>query len=246
MSSAKPVTVCVLAYGDHAPLLARCLESLRALPDSLYDLDIWMNAPGRETFGLVDHFPVEVRRLRIARENVGKCAAMRGLFTGVESEFVWWFDDDVYLLQESARAALPRRLTLARCASPDVVAWGHVWTADARTWSYGLPVPEFCESADWYRGLPLPRRWWPFLAGYNWFARMDALRRMDWPDRRLDCAADDVFLGEAIRQDGSRFADVGSLDIGGSGTPRRGGARSVDLERALFRPNLCNLSRAPA
>jgi hypothetical protein len=75
---------------------------------------------------------------------------------------------------------------------------------------------------------------WFFVTGGCWFIRTGAVRAMDWPDPRLVKAADDVLMGEAIRQQGWAMDDIGALGVAISGADRRGGGEGCDdLDRMM-------------
>jgi GT2 family glycosyltransferase len=175
-------------------------------------------------------------RLIISSINLGKNPMMRRLFEDIRTDFVWWFDDDSFVTEADA---LPARLEIAAQADPLTVMWGQVYYCDHREafWD-GDPVA-FVRSAPWYRGLP-PPFWevggkgeldyngqgtgdgrWFFLVGGGWFARHWALRQLDWPDRRLFVLGEDVFLGEAVRQQGWAIQDIGERGVTLNAAPRR-------------------------
>jgi GT2 family glycosyltransferase len=161
---------------------------------------------------------------------------MRRMFEGIDTEFIWWFDDDSYVFEA---AALPGRLEIARRAPPTTVMWGQIFWCDypAAFWN-GDPI-KFVRTAAWYRGLT-PPFWepggkgelnfqnqgtgdgrWFFLVGGGWFTRTRALHELDWPDERLLLLGDDVFLGEAVRQQGWTIQDIGEQGVHIDTAPRR-------------------------
>jgi hypothetical protein len=98
----------------------------------------------------------------------------------------------------------------------------------------------FVRQSDWYRGLP-PPSWrpggkgafdferrgtgdgrWYFILGGCWLIRTRTMRALDWPDRRLIKTGDDVFLGEAIRQNGWKLGDIGTPGVALNTELRRG------------------------
>jgi hypothetical protein len=234
-----PVTICVLTYSDYPILARRCLGSIMKYCErGLYRLVVGANAVGSETHsfltllyqsGLID-------RLIISPKNIGKSPMMRLMLQGISSDFLWWFDDDSYIVD--ARA-LPGRLQIARHMDERTVMWGQEMFCDhGEAFCDGDPVA-FVRSAPWYRGLTPPSwepggkgelNWndqgtgdgrWNFLTGGGWFARMAALRELDWPDRRLKTLGDDVFLGEAIRQHAWKIHNIGTLGMEINAEPRR-------------------------
>jgi GT2 family glycosyltransferase len=131
--------------------------------------------------------------------------------------------------------------------------WGGIWWCN---WLLGFARQEdglaFVRNAPWYRGLP-PPSWrpggkgefdfenrgtgdgrWNFVAGGCWLIRTSAIRALDWPDRRLIKLGDDVFLGEAIRQQGWDLEDIGTTDVAINTEPRRGQVGSCLPPRSLI------------
>jgi hypothetical protein len=119
--------------------------------------------------------------------------------------------------------------------------WGEVnrcqWKSDFTDME---DVESFVRSATWYRGLP-PPSWrpggkgefnfqnrncgdgrWDFVVGGCWLIRASAARALDWPDRRLIKLGDDVFLGEAIRQQGWKLGNIGRPGVAINTEKRRG------------------------
>jgi GT2 family glycosyltransferase len=63
---------------------------------------------------------------------------------------------------------------------------------------------------------------WFFIPGGCWLMRTAALRELDWPDRRIIKMGNDVFLGEAIRQQGWELENIGSPGVAINTEARRG------------------------
>jgi GT2 family glycosyltransferase len=140
------------------------------------------------------------------------------MFSKISTDFIWWFDDDSYLEQPNTFDTWVKQ---ARTASPNTVMWGQIAQCDKpEFFSEGIDVLDFVRTASWYRGMP-PPSWrpggkgefdyrglgvgdgsWLFILGGCWLIRTAAVRALDWPDPRLAKMGDDVFLGEAIRQQG--------------------------------------------
>ena len=117
--------------------------------------------------------------------------------------------------------------------------WGKIFQCEhPKAFWDGDPV-EFVRRAKWYRGLT-PPFWepggkgelnyndqgtgdgrWLFIVGGGWFIRSNAIKQLDWPDPRLQTLGDDVFLGEAIRQQGWELQEVGDLGVAIDTAPRR-------------------------
>lgn len=242
------VSICVLTFGEYPHLAERVLESIRTkCRRSEYELIVGANAVGVKTEQYLRnlHANGEINHLILSRENLNKCPMMREMFRKVQSEFVWWFDDDSYILENTA---LDRWLAAAEQAPKSTVMWGQMAYCDsAMGFAPNLPdVVAFVRSASWYRGLP-PPSWkpggkgqfnfeekgtgdgqWVFLLGGCWLIRTSTIRALDWPDQRLQKEGDDVFLGEAIRQHGWTSMNIGADGVEVDCEPRRGCAGAVE------------------
>ena len=235
------MTICVLLYGDYPHLAERVLGSIRRnCLRAAYRLVVGANAVSGRTLTYVRQLRRDgaIDRLIVSPTNLSKCPMMRRMFAGVKTEFIWWFDDDSHI---TGPAALSRWLTEARRARPSIVMWGRPEMC-AHPWHPANPqdASAFVRSAAWYRGLP-PPSWrpggkgefnfhncgvgdgrWMFLSGGCWLIRTRAVWALGWPDRRLGRLADDIFLGEAIRQQGWHMADIRSPDVVINDAPSRG------------------------
>jgi len=242
MSSAEPkFTICVLTYGDFPRLARQVIESIqRFCPRSEYQLVVGANAVGVETRAYLEARKNAggLDRLILSPANLNKCPMMRRLFEHVSTEFIWWFDDDSYV---AAPDALSQWLACARAAPESTVMWGELCRCTRTIDFTDLEnAVDFVRRAPWYRGLP-PPSWraggkgefnfqnrncgdgrWDFITGGCWLIRTGAVRALDWPDRRLIKLGDDVFLGEAIRQQGWSLGNIGRPGVAISTEPRRG------------------------
>jgi Glycosyltransferase like family 2 len=236
------VTICVLTYGDHPRLAQRALESILGhCPRWQYRLIVGANAVSAETEAYLKSLQAkgEIDQLIVSPVNLNKCPMMRRMFDRVETEFIWWFDDDSYILGPHP---LPQWFGRAQADAESTVMWGQLaWCDHPLAFT---PDPDgvlgFVRSAPWYRGLP-PPSWrpggkgefdfqnrgcgdgrWVFILGGCWLVRTRAVRVLDWPDRRLSQLGDDVLLGEAIRQQGWHLADIGTPGVAIDTEPHRG------------------------
>ncbi len=245
-----PVTICVLAYGDYPHLVRRCLKSIQTCCDRrLYHLVVGANVVSPATADYLKKLRAAGRidRLISSSINLNKCPMMRRMFAQIDTEFIWWFDDDSYLTR---RGILSSLLKLARNSPPTTVMWGQECVCThPSTFTDLSDTASFVRSAPWYSGLT-PPAWepggqgefnfqgqgtgdgrWRFIAGGCWLVRTRVVRALDWPDRRLVKLGDDVFLGEALRQQGWHFRNTGSAGLVINGSPRRGdpgASRRVD------------------
>jgi GT2 family glycosyltransferase len=236
------VTVCVLTYGDYPLLARRAIESIRRhFPRSEYRLIVGANAIGNESRSYLGSLQSEraIDDLIVSPDNLYKSPMMRRMLRAIKTEFTWWFDDDSYVLEPSA---FGKWLEFARAAPASTVMWGQKACCDNKESFTSLEdVLGFVRSASWYRGLP-PPSWrpggkgefnfengnggdgrWFFILGGCWLIRTRTIRALDWPDPRLK--DDDVFLGEAIRQNGWKLGNIGTPGVAVNTEPRRGNMR---------------------
>jgi hypothetical protein len=236
------VTICVLLYGDYPGLARQSLESIRRnCSPSEYRLVVGANAIENKTLGYVESLRAEgaIDHLILSQVNLNKCPMMRRMLDKVETEFIWWFDDDSHVVE---LGALDRWLGSAGGASDRTVMWGQLaWCDHPPVFGPDLhDAVTFVRRAAWYRGLP-PPSWraggkgefdfhglgsgdgrWYFVLGGCWLIRTRTVRALDWPDRRLIKMGDDVFLGEAIRQNGWELGDIGTPGVALNTELRRG------------------------
>lgn len=235
------VTLCVLTCGDHLRLIRRCLRSLwRHAPRDAYRLVVGANGVSAPVLKWLERMRQAGRidRLLVSPMDLSKCPMMARMLAEVRTPYVWWLDDDSSF---KAPGTLEFWLTAARGSPPGVVLWGdRVLPAAGWLEAPGTDWPAWIRAARWYRGRPLPLRrrgawladWW-FPAGGAWLARMDALRAIGWPDARLRIMLEDVIMGEALRQQGWRMANIGSLTRVDNYEPSRGEDRAESLRAEL-------------
>jgi GT2 family glycosyltransferase len=209
-------------------LAKRCIESIRNYCERpLYQLAAGANAVGARTEAYLAklHAAGDIDRLHLSQTNLNKCPMMRRMFDDIDTEFIWWFDDDSYITKPGALLWL---LGLARKSPPTTVMWGQEAECNHTATFINLPdAAGFIRSASWYGGLT-PPSWqpggkgefnfegkgtgdgrWRFIVGGCWLIRTRAVRTLDWPDRRLIKLGDDVLLGEAVRQQGWEICNTG-------------------------------------
>lgn len=205
------VTVCVLFFGDHAPLARQFLEAWKRYGAGL-PLRIGLNACSTTTRTLVEeHLAQSPGSTVICSEvNLGKSGMMRRLLREphAPNEWVIWFDDDSFPF----RADWLISLGVAMVADPRVVMFGvpAAIPADER-------LVRLVTSARWYRGRPLLPPLTPdsvarleFILGGFWALKAECLTALDWPDERLVQFEEDYLLGEAIRQRGETIGSCHS------------------------------------
>ncbi|MEI9897264.1 MAG: glycosyltransferase family A protein [Chthoniobacter sp.] len=155
------VSICVLIYGDYPELARRCLESILShCPRTDYRLLVGANAPGERTKNYLASLEAAgaIDILISSADNINKCPMMRRLFEQVQTEYIWWFDDDSWINDPHAFA---RWLNAARTASPETMLWGRTYfVSHEHEFSYGRDAVEWVRRATWFSGKP-PPSWQP-------------------------------------------------------------------------------------
>jgi SAM-dependent methyltransferase len=209
-------------------------------PKGQYKLIVGANAINEETRSYLVTMKKRkwIHELIISEKNLNKCPMMRKMFQNIDTKYIWWFDDDSYIIQPDA---FDQRLKMAEEADENTVMWGHVFFfGHERDFSYSTDVVGFVKKAAWYKGLE-PPSWnkggkgeddfegrgigdgrWFFITGGSWFIRTSTIKILDWPDPNLIKRNDDVFLCEAIRQQGWNFQDIGTSGVAINTELRRG------------------------
>ncbi len=211
----KPrVTICVLMYGDYPALARQVIGSIVTLCDRRqYRLFVGCNACSPETLAYLRAVE-QIDRYFISEQNLNKCPMQRRMYEQLETEFVWWFDDDSYVVESDA---LRRRVEIADAAPKETVLWGpSFFWHDQADFNFGVDVKPWVRAQPWYSREPIPydpSGNWVFVIGATWFARTSILRELDWPPREFLMPAEDALFCEAIRQSGHSFDNPGDCGV---------------------------------
>lgn len=197
------------------PILARqVVDSIVSRCErAQYHLVVGCNACCDETLQYLQSVE-QIDRLIVSQDNINKCPMQRKMFEQIDTEFVWWFDDDSWIDDERS---LQMRLEIADAAPPETVLWGPIfcWN-DQAGFNFGVDVEPWIRAQPWYSREPIPCDdcgKWVFVIGASWFARISALKYLDWPPASFIKAGDDAILCEAIRQSGLRFEQIGECGV---------------------------------
>lgn len=206
----KRVTICVLLYGNYPGLARQTIDSVVNHCDrDLYRLIVGCNACCQETIEYLNSVR-QIDHLIVSEININKCPMQRRMFELVDTEYIWWFDDDSFVVEDFA---LKSRIEIADNSPVSTVLWGPVfyWN-DQYGFNFGVDVEPWIRSQPWYSREPIPcdvSGKWVFVIGASWFARTSALRQLNWPPESFIKAGDDAILCEAIRQSGWSFEQIG-------------------------------------
>ncbi len=188
-------TVCVLAFGDHYALAARCLQSITRTP--LPHLRIGLNTVTTQTRELARQLaPGSVWDSDI---NLHKYPLMRRMLyerERITTPYTMWFDDDSFLTEPLSRF-LPRVGTAMESADMLGSLYRIKWQGQQR---------EYVKAQPWYTGRSTEDRDRVlFATGGWWVIRTELLYRFDYPWKDLDHRGGDVMLGELMYQQGLRL-----------------------------------------
>jgi hypothetical protein len=228
------ITICVLLYGDYPALATRCINSIRDNSNrDQYTLIVGMNECCEETTKFVNT-EIDADVIIHSKKNIGKDPMMRRMFQFVETQWMWWFDDDSYITDKQALSA---RLELIE-KFPNVSMFGHMFFFGSQSnFNYGTDIKPWIKEQPWYKGRPLPcgvssylpdfnvdgndDRWF-FITGGSWIADIEVLRKLDFPQTNLLKRNDDVILAEMFRQNDYVLQDCGAIHMKINDAPRRG------------------------
>jgi GT2 family glycosyltransferase len=208
-----PITIGVVCYGNHVELARRFVTSLYRNTDAkLFSLRVGLNAVEPATEHLFREFSENYGNVEIfvEKENIYKNPMMGRMIRERPLETTWtiWCDDDTYFTEPDWLQRLGTRIA----SEPGIAQWGHRFLM----WRHDQQILDWIQKATWYRAVPFKRTEdarakgdveFIFATGGYWAARTDALKFLDWPDRRLIQAGEDFILGEALRQNGYKIGD---------------------------------------
>jgi hypothetical protein len=158
------------------------------------------------------------------RRNINKDPMMRVLLEMCETEYALWMDDDSHVLP-----GWDEYLLRFIEANRPFDAAGHMYYSCERS----AESRRFLRARPWYTSPALEREPVTFPTGGLFLARVDWLRKHQFPDRAMIKREDDILLGDLICQQGGVLRDFASdrdlMDrIRISDGPRRGSGEGDD------------------
>lgn len=235
------LTVCVLLYGPHTDLAYRCLESLRPLwqqSSVRCELRLGLNTVTAETRQVISEALRPSKSMKVPPDtltvepeaNIGKYPLMRQMFCAqgqpILSPHVMWFDDDSFLeLQEGHAAAWLQQIQNHLATS---VQLGAVYTQ-----AFVGQQAQWVQDQPWYTGKTPFGRKMRFVTGGWWAARVDDLRRCDYPWPTLYHNGGDHMLGELWHQQGlaiKHFRDHVRINANEHGVESKAARRGISTK----------------
>lgn len=231
------VTVFVLGYGEHKPLMERCLGSLlTTTPAERIDLRVALNQPSQANRSYVNSL-TGLTKLYIDTETRRKYDAMRQMFYDaacpITTKYLIWVDDDTWFPENNWLDRLAE--SIAANHGQGCRMYGVRFIHDVAPFKRQGKQPEnWLRAATWWKNKPLfdpsgnrqiPNGTaWPFVGGSFWALDVAAMRAADIPDTRLVHNGGDCCLGLQLHQAGFRIKDFtrGKTPVRWSDAPRRG------------------------
>lgn len=229
------VTLCLLMYGDFAPMHRRCLNALASVSREKLEVRVYLNAACKETIDLAEsmHKSGRISTLYRSQDNKFKYPCMRQMFhdndNPITTNWTIWFDDDTmadvdnYWLEKMCQAAID--------ASGSDSKLGMV--GPRYFYSMGKPHIDWVKQATWYKGRDFRDKTGNqapngfkihFSSGSCWMLRTVCIKECDIPDVRLKHNGGDICIGEQIWQNGWSLKSWNSDKrvVLWSSVPRRG------------------------
>jgi hypothetical protein len=197
-------SILICCYGNYPQYSLRSVQSIltNCCNRNLFKIYVGCNecadsttTPLRKLFdeGKID-FLIESKR------NLNKSPMMRMLIDACDTPYMLWLDDDSHLLPGWDD---PIQKFILEKGPFDVA--GHVFYIN----NPSLEYLNFLRLRPWYKSIKLETEQIWFATGGLFLARLEFLRKYNFPDRVMAKNMDDVLLGELCQQRGGRLVDFG-------------------------------------
>jgi len=223
----KKVTICVLLYGDYEDLARRCIDSIIENCDrDMYELRVGCNACGVNTLAYVVGLASKelIDAVYISSDNINKSPMMRRMYKDINTEWIWWFDDDSFIDKPDAFDHWLNEIDRHSTEAKPPVLYGKVFFFGQHSdFDYGLNIVNWIKKQRWFRDKPVPcgghgyekdfnidgndTRFF-FVTGGVHMVRTDFINMINWPTSTLIKRNDDVILCCAVRQNEHSFIDL--------------------------------------
>jgi len=195
------ISVLIGCYGPWPQYSLRAVESVLAhcARRDAFDLYVGCNESSSDIVtalrGYVDQDRIEA--LVESRRNMNKDPMMRVLLEMCETEYALWMDDDSQVLP-----GWDEHIIRFIDANRPFDVGGHIY------FIHRTPeLTAFVRARPWYRGEEFERDPIWFATGGLFLARVEWLKKHQFPDRAMVKKQDDVLLGELICQQGGIVRD---------------------------------------
>lgn len=209
MEEENPFEILICAYGNYPQLISRLINSILNNSDNKNKIHVGLNEGGlgSKAFlrNLIDNG--KIASLIEVNPNIHKDRMMRKLIDCVNKDHFIWFDDDCYITRKGWDTEVINYMK----QNPlfDIAGFPHM--SHRLVWPYNDPsYHEFLHQRPWYKGIIQPNESeCLFPVGGTWIARVEYLRKYDFPDRgmylRWHQHRDDMLMGDFIKETGGQF-----------------------------------------
>lgn len=211
-------TVCVLCYGPYPELAKRCITSiLDTVPRERLDLRVACNEVSSETIRFLRNVPTT--KVYINDKNRKKYPVMREMFWDatcpINTNYVLWFDDDAQVVDPNWLVRLTEVIAANHPHGNRMFGWRMMH--DLKIFAKGGHRPDaWFREADWYNGRHFRVRRpqiaeapngtvIEFAVGWFWALSMEAIKKGNIPDLRLNHNGGDITIGEQVHQAGFKI-----------------------------------------
>ena len=196
------ISVLIGCYGPWPQLSIRAVDSVLSHCHCREALDVYVgcNESSPEILNALRKHLDEgrIEALIESRRNINKDPMMRVLLELCETEYALWMDDDSHVLP-----GWDEHIIRFIQANRPFDAAGHIFYLTERP----PESKQFLRLRPWYKSPELEREPTLFPTGGLFLARVDWLRKHDFPDRAMIKREDDVLLGDLICQQNGVLRD---------------------------------------
>jgi GT2 family glycosyltransferase len=214
----KRITICVCSYGDNFHITNRCIGSILANFDrKLYKLKVGCNNCSDKTINYLRN--VNIDKIIISEKNLYKPGIMACLFDDIDTDYIFWFDDDSYVLNN----CLEWLIDFADKSADNEAIFGtiakyHNLVEIERE----IGVENWIKQQTWYRNKPHPSREFKyeenmdgfyFIRGGNYLLKTKVAKELNWPNDPTGMLfkqyGEDIILCEALHQNSYKCVNLG-------------------------------------
>jgi len=214
----EKVTICVCSYGDNFYLARRCVESILANFDkSLYKLKVGCNNCSKETISYLKSTNID--KIFISDKNLHKTGIQKYLFEDIDTDYIFWFDDDSYVLKN----CLESLIEIADKSADNEAIFGTMARCSGLAKiEQEMGIDNWIKKQNWYRNKPYPSREFRyeeemtgfyFILGGNYFSKTRIIRELNWPNDPTGMLfkqfGEDIILCEALHQNSYKCVSLG-------------------------------------
>lgn len=216
------ITLCVGCYSNFFDAQKRCLDSIKSQVNfGEFKLLIGCNEVPKEN---VEYFKKQYNPTIVFENevNIHKIGMMRQMLSVIDTEYLFWFDDDTYL---SDKTSLVQHVDKVK-QHPDVVLFGNKYFFKKETkeecvkkyMSLGYDWNSYLSStfenfdANKFFDLDESHRLY-FITGNHYIIKTDYLKKYSFPPDIKSPVFEDVMLSQMVKYTGNKWCNTGDLGV---------------------------------